>query len=195
LSALWLVLPRADPLEKPAPVRLTQGGATLEAISPRPILRFTTNQSDLSLQRRLELLRDLLKRYFAEHSKEPNYAFTFGRFEELNNRMAAIASCGTDWDAHRARSKSGNVNQSLVDQLNQSSVNQSSINQNSAYGELAAVFDSVGYRIKISSMESIALCKASEIAWQDTPRTCATPPPRQGRFPCGALITFELARQ
>jgi hypothetical protein len=126
------------------PVRLTRDEATLEAISPRPILRFTVGRADLSLQRRLDLLRELLKSYFSNHSKEPKYAFTFGRFEELNNRMAAIASCTTDWDARTARPKSGNVNQWLVDQLNQSA----------AYGELAALFDPVGYRVKTSSMES-----------------------------------------
>jgi hypothetical protein len=185
IGAAWLVLLHAEPLDKPAPIRLTQDEATLEVIAPRPVLRLTTSKTGLPLQRKLDLLRDLLHDYFENHAKAPKYAFTFGRFDELNNRMAAVASCATDWDSRAGKPKSQNVNRWLLEQLNRSTV----------FGELTTLFGAFGYDAKISSMEGIFLCNAREISWSQSQRSCDTPLPKQGRFPCGALITFELSKR
>ena len=179
---------RAGPgdLPKTAPEKVTRDGATLEVIEPRQVIRFTTSQPGLATGARAELLGKSLADYFKSHTPAPRYALTFGRFDELNNRMAAAASCSDQWDTQQGRTK-GDVR--VAAWLRET------LDRDHAYRELTPAVDSAGFRLTIRSLESIALCSPAEIDWKQAARACDTPLPPTAKLPCGALTTFDLQKK
>ena len=180
---LWLVIGEADPLGKPAPLHLTHGDASLDAIPSRGILNFRSASPNSASRQSMEALRSLLAGYFQGHPKESRYTFSIGPYEELNVRMAAVASCSTQWDFRIGKIRSGDTAAWLREQLAQAEAHQ----------ELVPVFAEFGYAIDIASLESILLCKASEIDWGKAQRPCQGAIPPKAKLPCGALITFNVS--
>jgi hypothetical protein len=169
-------------LVKPPPLHLTHGDASLDVIPERRAIRFSSSNPESPLERRIEELRSLLSAFFRNHPKEPRYSFTFGQYPELNARMASAASCSPQWDAAAGRSRSGTTAAWLRETLGRAQ----------AFRELTPVFETFGYRIDIAAMESIALCRPTEIDWARAPRSCQSPLPSTAKVPCGALLTFAL---
>ena len=182
LLCLRLAQGEVGTLNKPPPLHLSNGDASLDVILERRILRFQSARPDASLEQRVDSLRALLEVFFLDHPKESQYSFVFGSYNELNSRMARAVSCSPQWDFDAGRVRSGDTAAWLRDYLGEIK----------AYDELLPVFDALGYRIEIASMESIALCGTSEIDLNGGLRPCRTPIPPKAKLPCGALITFKL---
>jgi hypothetical protein len=173
--------PTAGQLDKPSPLHLTHGNASLDVIVERGIMRFTARPAS-PLDQRIEGLRSLLSSFFADHPKERRYTLTLGEYPELNARMASAASCSQQWDTAAGRVRSGDSNAWL----------RKTLGETEAFREVVPVFDAFGYGIDIGSMESIAVCGLAEIDWAGVQRSCQTPIPRGAKLPCGALITFAV---
>ncbi|HEX8873184.1 MAG TPA: hypothetical protein VF780_01050 [Nitrosospira sp.] len=182
LLCFWLGQARAGALHKPRPLQLVNEDATIDIILEKGIIHFRTNNPNSSLEHKADRLRSLMSRFFLDHSKESQYLFTFGQYPELNSRMAGIASCSQQWDFKAGRVRSEDTATWLRMELNKGQV----------YHELVQVFDEFGYRIEISGLESIALCRPAEIDWTAVPRSCQTPIPPKAKLPCGGLITYRL---
>lgn len=172
----------AQALYKPAPLHIASGGSALDVVVESRILHFRNDDSSSSLEQRTQDLRALLDAYFTGHPREARYAFTFGRYAELNNRMAGAASCSSQWDARAGRARSGDSAAWLRRRLR----------ADGAYREISTVFRDVGYRVEIAAMESIILCKPDEVDWTMAMRSCRTPISPRAKLPCGALLTFGI---
>lgn len=185
LCVLLLVGHDANPaggqaLDKAPSQLFTRDGASLQVYASRRVLRFTpaaTVNAAASAHTLAELLSAM-----TDVQPGASYRLAFGRYAELNARMAALAACSPQWDARRGRpSKQAAgpwVRQALAD--------------GPAYTELAEALRPAGWRVSIASVESVLLCRPAEIDWAQAPRRCAQAPAASARLPCGALITFEL---
>ena len=173
---------QAGALNKPTPIHFIQEEAALDVLLERRVIHFKTAKPDSSLEHRVDRLRSLMASFFLNHARESRYSFTFGQYSELNSRMASAASCSPQWDLHTGRARSGDTATWLRE----------SLNHTQAYRELVPVFDTLGYQVNISSLESIVLCRPAEIDWTHGPRSCQIPIPAKAKLPCGALITFSL---
>ena len=169
-------------LDKSPPYHLNQNGATLDVITARRIIHFGDAVPSLPTGQRIAKLRALLDTYFSDHPKETVYTFTFGQYDELNDRMAALASCSRQWDFRSGKMK------------NPAGWLREMLNKEASYRELIPVFEAVGYRIEVASLESIALCASKEIDWSRVKRACQTLLPAEAKLPCGALIAYRLTR-
>ncbi len=173
----------AGSLYKSTPFHISCGSSSIDVLIERHIIHFTDSDPSRPLQQRLDALRILLNTYFMDHPRAFRYSFTFGSYSELNNRMAATASCSQKWDFQTGRTRIKNSTNWLSKRLN----------KDHAYRELIPLFETIGYRIDISSMESISLCGPGEIDWKSAPRSCKTSLPPEAKLPCGALVTFTLS--
>jgi|CXWL01.1.fsa_nt_gi hypothetical protein len=172
----------AGKLQKSSPIHISCGSASLNVIADRHIINFTDSNPSSSLKERINALGCLLNTYFIDHPRDAGYVFTFGTYAELNNRMAASVSCSPKWNFKTGQMRNKHTANWLRKLLN----------NEQAYQELIPLFKTMGYRIEISSMESISLCRPEEIDWKNAPRSCKTPLSPQAKLPCGALLTFTL---
>ncbi len=172
----------AGKLQKSSPIHIRCGSASLNVMTDRHIINFTDSNPSSSLKERINALGCLLNNYFNDHPRDARYSFTFGTYTELNNRMAASVSCSPKWNFKTGQMRNKHTSNWLRKLLN----------NEQAYQELIPLFKTLGYRIEISSMESISLCRSEEIDWKNAPRSCKTPLAPQAKLPCGALLTFTL---
>jgi hypothetical protein len=170
-------------LKKSSPIIIHSGNASLNVMRDRKIINFIDSNPSSSLKERINALSCLLNTYFSDHPRDARYAFTFGTYTELNNRMAATVSCSAIWDFKTGQARNKDTASWLRKLLN----------NKQAYQELIPIFKTMGYRIEIASMESISLCSPEEFDWKNTPRSCKTPLAPQAKLPCGALLTFTLS--
>jgi hypothetical protein len=170
----------AQALDKTRPQMFTRDGASLRVYTSERVLHFTpAATADAATSART--LADLLSA-MAGAQPGASYRLGFGRYSELNARMAALAACSPEWDARVGRPETHApgpwLRRALADHL--------------AYRELVEALRPAGWRVSIASVESVLLCLPAEIDWTLAPRPCAQAPAESARLPCGALITFEL---
>ena len=170
----------SKPLVKAPPQTLFREGAQLQLVGARRVLRFLPAEG-VATRASARLLVDMMKDIGALPAAGP-YTLSIGRYPEFNARMAATAACSSDWDARRGRPLSQPAGPWL----------RKALAKGSAYSELAEALQAAGWRLRISSLESVLLCKAADIDFSDAPLDCAPSLAASARLPCGALVAFEI---
>lgn len=176
-----------QPLQKHAQTQLTRTEgdyeATLLLIEKRGIInlrvssRRDADTTKLPITRRLELFRPLLEQALRERGRRTGYLLTVGEYPELNMRLGDAAACSEKWNSTTGTARSGDPGTAAKDLLAEAR----------AYRELEPLFESLGYRIAVESVESVVLCRGNEIQ----PQSCRKIQPNS-KLPCGASILFRL---
>lgn len=138
-------------------------------------------KTDLPISRKMELLRPLMERMFQTEKSERAYSFTIAGYEELGQRLLALASKSKEWNRHSGYSRQGH---SFIVEL---------LNHGDAYPELAQTVGEFNYQVRVSSVEKIMVLPVSRLTSEE--RASITGPVKNtDKFPANALIYFMLTR-
>jgi hypothetical protein len=180
-------LPKQPPIEW----RQTQDGheARLLLYEQRGMVRLgfaPAPQGDraVPMAKRATLWKPLLEQMFRERGHRSEYLLAVGQYPELEARIAIAAADSGRWDPGSGRVRTGDA-AAFVKEL---------LTEKALWPEIASLFESLGYRLAVHSVESVVLCKGSEI--QCGPPACRASPalPPDSTVPCGASVLFRLTR-
>lgn len=126
----------------------------------------------------MRLFRLPLTRFFAMEGTGDRYDLAVQNYVGLGKRIAAAALASPTWDARHGHARSIRIGD-FVKQL---------INEQNLHSELASLGATLGYRVRVSAVEEVPLCPATELSLPGGRRA-------SGLVPCGGLVYFELIRQ
>lgn len=138
--------------------------------------------SDISLTKKLGLLRLLLRRFFEVEGGAENYEFAFANYREIGPRVAEAALSSDGWDARNGRPITGDTNEFV----------KSLLNQRNLYPELVQVVAEFGYAISVMEVEHVIVepardCQVSTVAKRSSAHV--------DKLPCSMSIRFAIQRK
>lgn len=139
--------------------------------------------ADMAAARKMEFLKPLLQRFFAEQGRAAGYTFVMNYYTEMGTRMADEAVRSKEWDVRAGRAvKSGN--DFVLTLLKRSSA---------PYAELAATAEALHYSVTVGSIENRIVLPFREFSSYEKTLMTTTPGPGD-KLPCGASVFFEFTQ-